>query len=84
MEREVTSAGSVDIKPNDWPIRLGVEANQSKGQQYTGVIDEVAIFNRELSADDIKDIFLNGIDISTPVDPKQKLAVTWGALRSYN
>jgi hypothetical protein len=84
MEREVTSAGSVDIKPNDWPIRLGVEANQSKGQQYSGVLDEVAIFNRELSADDIKDIFLNGIDISTSVDPKQKLATTWGALRSYN
>ena len=81
MENEVTSTGSNDIKPNDWPIRLGCEANASKGQQYVGMIDEVAIFNRELSADEILDIFQNGILISSPVELKGRLAVLWGGLK---
>ena len=81
MENEITSTGSVDIKPNDWPIRIGCEANNAKGQPYTGTIDEVAIFNRELSAAEIQDIYSNGIGISSPVKPAGKLATTWGELK---
>jgi len=81
MEQEITSTGEVDIKPNDWPIRLGVEANDAKGQPYTGFVDEVALYNRELSADDIQDIYQNGIDISSPVELAGKLATTWSAIK---
>jgi len=82
MEGEVQSAGGVDIKPNDWPIRLGVEANDSKGQQYIGLIDEVAIFNSELSANDIQDIYNNGIIAwSSPVEANGKLTTTWGSMK---
>lgn len=81
MEQEVVSTGEVDIKPNDWPIRLGAEANQSKGQQYTGMLDEVAIFNKELSAAEIESIYQDGIPDTSPVDSSGKLASTWGALK---
>jgi len=82
MEKEVNSTGNVDIKPNDLPIRLGCEANPAKGQQYVGMIDEIAIFNRELSASEIKNIFEKGIVAATsPVAFKGKMAVMWGALK---
>ena len=81
MEQEVASTGDVDIKPNDLPIRLGVEANPSKGQPYMGLIDEAAIFNSELSADEIMDIYENGVPTTSPVDSKNSLAATWGALK---
>ncbi len=81
MEKEVVSTGEVDIKPNDWPIALGVESNNLSGQPYTGLIDEVAIFNRELSADEIADIHQNGVPVSSAVDSGGKLATTWGALK---
>lgn len=81
METEVTSTGEVDIKPNDWPITLGVEANNLSGQPYTGLIDEVAIYNRELSANAINDIYQNGIPTSSPVNSIGKLTITWGTLK---
>lgn len=80
MENEVTSTGDVDIKLNDWPIRLGCEANDSKGQPYVGMIDEVAIFDRELSADELDTVFQKGINVS-PVASKGKLAIVWGILK---
>jgi hypothetical protein len=81
-ENEVVSTGSVDIKTNDWPIRIGVEANTSKGQPYTGMIDEVAIFNRELSPEEVQNIYQNGISISSSVEPKGKLAISWGFIKN--
>ena len=82
MEKQVKSTGDVDIKPNDFPIRIGIEANPAKGQPYTGMIDEVAILNRELSADEIQKIFESGMSvISSAVEPTRKTADTWGHIK---
>jgi hypothetical protein len=81
QEGEVTSVNNVDIKPNDWPVRIGCEANTSKGQQYLGMIDEIAMYDRELSADEISRIFQNGINIAT-VESHGKLASTWASLKA--
>ncbi len=81
METQVGSTGGVDIKPNDWAIRIGAESSSAMGQPYLGKIDEVAIFNTELSAGDILEIFQNGIDASSPVESSGKLATTWGTLK---
>jgi hypothetical protein len=81
MEAEVTSTGNVDIKPNNFPITLGVEANNLSGQPYTGMIDEVAIYNRELSAKEIEDIYQNGVPTSSSVSFAGKLTATWGMLK---
>lgn len=78
LEGESTSTS--DIKPNDWPIWIGDVARPQETQQYIGKIDEVAIFNRELSEEEIKNIYENGITIS-PVSLRGKLAITWGSIR---
>jgi len=61
MEGQAQSAGSVDINPNDWPLMIAGEASSSGGQQYFGGIDEVAMYNRELTAEEIAGIFQNGM-----------------------
>ncbi len=81
FEGEVKSVNNVDIKPNNWTVRLGNEANPSRGQQYIGLIDEAAMFNRELSADEIKNIYENGIS-TAEVNIAGKLASTWGKLKT--
>ena len=77
-EMEGESISATDINPNDWPLMIGVRAD-TKESPYTGLIDEVVVFNRELSEDEILDIFENGITLS--VDSRGKLAVLWGDLR---
>lgn len=62
MEGEETPIVDIGVMLTGSPVRFGVEANQSKAHQYLGLIDEIAIFNRELSADEIWDIYQNSID----------------------
>ena len=80
-ENEVKSTGDVNIKTNNWPITIGVEANNLTGQPYVGMIDEVAIFNRELSENEIQNIYQNGIPASSSVSPRSKLTITWGEIK---
>ncbi len=61
MEGQAQSAGQVDINPNDWPLMIGAEASSNGGQQYFGSIDEVAMYDRELSADEVMAIYQNGM-----------------------
>ncbi|NQV35082.1 MAG: discoidin domain-containing protein [Phycisphaeraceae bacterium] len=61
LEGENGSAGDVDINPNDWPIMVGAESSSNGGWQFLGTLDDVAVFNRELSAEEIFSIFENGI-----------------------
>ena len=63
---------------NDQPVRIGCSKDRP---QYTfnGAIDEVAVFRRALSLDEIKQI-MNGDLLA--VSPKDKLATVWGTLKS--
>jgi len=49
-------------------------------QGFPGAIDEVAIYSRSLSAEEIKLIMDQGI--SFPVEPADKLAATWGFIKA--
>ena len=44
---------------------------------FDGIIDEVMIYERTLSADEIKKLATDGL----PVESKDKLAITWGSLK---
>lgn len=44
---------------------------------FKGIIDEVMIFERTLSANEIEDLAVGGL----PVESKGKLATTWGAIK---
>jgi len=61
MEGEATSVGEVDINPNDWPLMIAGESSANGGQQFLGAIDEAAMFDRELAANEIESIFVNGM-----------------------
>jgi len=45
-----------------------------------GVIDEVFVVDRELKSDELKDIMKKGVIMA--VDPKKKLAITWGTVKT--
>jgi hypothetical protein len=51
----------LDILPNNRPIWIGAMASSNGGQPYSGTIDEPALYDCELSADQIQAIFLNGM-----------------------
>ena len=63
QEGEVGSNGGVDINPNNLPVMIGGESSSNGGNQYFGIVDEVAMFNRELTADEIQNIFENGMTL---------------------
>ncbi len=72
-EGEAASAGGVNINPNNWPLMIGAESSSNGGQQYFGSIDEVAMYNRELSGDEIAKIFQSGMALSeSATDPQPK------------
>ena len=50
-------------------------------REFLGLIDEVRIWNRELSQKEVKEHMNKGYDELFAVDPNQKLTTTWGTLK---
>ncbi len=77
--------GELDIE-NDWggnpgvldPAQIG---DWGQSRQWEGLIDEFIIFNTVLDEDDIQTVMNDGFETTLAVDPKRKLAVTWGSLK---
>ena len=78
--------GELDAE-HDWggnpgvldPGRIG---DWGGSRQWQGLIDEFIIFNTALEAGDIQSVMSNGLETNvTAVDPKEKIAVTWGGLK---
>ena len=51
-------------------------------REFLGLIDEVRIWNRALSEDEIVEQMNKGHDELFPVDPRYKAATTWGTMKS--
>jgi len=68
----------------DQPIRIGLGVGRGGDvnvKDYVdGLIDEVAIFSRALSEAEIKE--LGAANLATAVEPLDKLATQWGALKA--
>ena len=60
---------------------LFVGKTHEGNREFLGLIDEVRIWNRALSEEEIIDQMEKGHFELFPVDPKQKLATTWGHLK---
>jgi hypothetical protein len=52
--------------------------SKAAGTYFTGLIDEVVIFNRAISVDEVNEA-MEGI--STAVEPESKMAATWGSIK---
>lgn len=70
-----------DIRPYIQPIFLGAVNDMGKTTGFfQGVFDEVRIYNRALTHDEVIHNFES--DIGLGVEPVQKLPTVWGALKS--
>lgn len=82
IDGEVVAEGAVPgaLRSIDDPLRIAQDCDRPNNV-FTGMIDEVRLWNRALSEDDIntlKDLSAQ----ATPVDPLDKLSTTWGNLKS--
>lgn len=50
-------------------------------RELLGLIDEVRIWNRALSEDEVNEQMNKGFDELFPVDPRHKVATTWGTIK---
>ena len=64
---------------NTEPVRIGRWGNP-RGDFWSGVLDEVAMFNQALTEDEIQGITMNMRD-ALAVEARGKLTVTWGAIK---
>lgn len=62
-------------------VFIGTTA-EGANRRFLGLIDEVRIWNRALSEDEILAEMETGYQTGTAVDPRQKLSTTWGTLKS--
>ena len=77
-EDGVADAVDATYGENDQPLVFMVHYQR----WIKGMMDEVAIFNRALSEDEINQIMTGGLSQSVlAVKPEDKLAVAWGALK---
>ena len=77
FSNELPASG--DIATTADVLTIGADKG-AVGNRFDGIIDEVGIFNRALTADEVKQT-LDGFDRMLAVKPIGKLAITWGALK---
>ena len=68
------------LKANDDPWRVGQDCDRLN-YVFSGIIDEVRLWNRALSADEIKTFMDQGVD-ALDVEAIGKLSTTWGRLKA--
>ncbi len=79
INAEAVASGDVPgaLNANDDPWRIGQDCERLN-YVFAGAIDEVSLWNRALSTDEI----IEAQDILVSVDPLAKLATTWGTLKA--
>jgi hypothetical protein len=67
------------------PVRIGWSQGQggdiNKLVYFDGIIDDVVIYDRALSADEVSELMTDGLP-ATAVDPAAKLATTWSSIKA--
>lgn len=65
--------------PNKEPFRVGFDGGNARG---AGVVDEVALFSRELSEKEIVTLMEEGSEAVIAVKPAGKLTTAWGRIKN--
>lgn len=75
-----TQPVSGKLVPNDNTLRIG--HREGSPHWWNGILDEIAVFKRALSEDEIKAIMKDGLSKSLlPVGPRGKLPTLWGDVK---
>ncbi len=79
INTEAVEEGEVPgvLRTNDDPWRIGQDCERLN-YVFAGLIDEVSLWNRALSADEIG----MASELGVSVDPRAKLATTWGNIKT--
>lgn len=82
-EKVAHLSASGEMIPSTGPISLGAKWNDpgNPGDYWKGKIDELAVFNRGLTADEIKEAMKGSVNILS-VEPAGKLTTTWGNVKA--
>jgi hypothetical protein len=75
-----SALANAKLGPDGKPVVIGDEKPLSR--LYQGIIDEVAIFNKALSQDEIKNM-MGGISSLLSVELKEKLSSTWAKIKTH-
>ena len=69
----------------DIPVEIGVGravgGTEGNDSFFNGMIDEVIIYNRGLTLDEINELMATDLGSLTPVEPQDKLASVWGGIK---
>ncbi|MGQ9610590.1 MAG: LamG domain-containing protein, partial [bacterium] len=69
-------------KPNVTDVPVIIGRTPTNTYKYSGAVDEVAIFNKALSEDEINKIMTEGLkNTVAAVNAKSKLAITWASVK---
>ena len=82
IDGEVVQEGNVPgkLKANEDPLRIAQDCDRPNNV-FAGMIDEVRLWNRSLSENDINKFKDQGADGAFAVTPSDKLSTTWGYLK---
>ena len=82
IDGKVVQEGNVPgkLKTNDDPLRISQDCDRPNNV-FAGMIDEVRLWNRSLSENDINKFKDQGVDGALAVTPSGKLSTTWGYLK---
>ncbi len=67
----------------DGAIETFYVGGDGQSENYTGAIDEVTVWSRDLTQDEIGILANNGMEATQAVDPAYKLATTWSRIKTY-
>lgn len=83
VDGELDAETQIDLlpEPNDAPITLG-KAGGTGGARLLGLMDEVRLSNVARTQGEIGELMNKGLAHVLPVNPKGKLAVSWGYVKS--
>ena len=77
-----TKVGKPDLTNHADGGAIYLAQYKKAGWDYIGVIDEVGIFNKGLSADTLNDISSKGLEEAMSVSAEDSLTTTWGNLKA--
>jgi hypothetical protein len=77
---ELAVPGSPTIA-KDWEQGARIGYNIDDVRPFTGLMDELSLWKRALTQDEIKTIMEKGLEFLLPVSPAGSLTTTWGSIK---
>lgn len=81
IDGELDAEQAPDTEPDSTGSPLYIGGCDIGNYWMTGIIDEVVLYDRALSPEELSELIQEGIATVTPVEPAGKLATTWSQIK---